>query len=156
MFWFYLLFPSQGSLSDIKKTEYKLRWFNDRLRGSSISLLHILFFVGKIFRFYSKCRWRWMIWYDGRQHENHDPKIVIFCCPWFAVDFRSSSIWSVFSLSKLIGTIFSKLDWQCRYDFSETLGGQKLLALKLILETNWKRWKFSWQIFGFILQTEDL
>ena len=110
-------------LSNIKRTEYKLRWFNNRLRGSSlIFFIVFVFFVRVIFRFYIKCRRRWMIWYDGRQLESHDSTFVIFSCPWFAVDLWISLIWSVLSLSKLVGAILSKLDWQCRYDFFENVG----------------------------------
>ena len=97
-----------------------------------------------------------MIWYDGGQHENYDPTFVIFRCPWLAVAFWISSIWSVLSLSKLVGAIFSKIDWQCRHDFSETLRGEKLFALNLMMETIWKRLKVSNQFFVFVLQTGDL
>ena len=99
------------------------------------------FFVRKSFRLYIKWRCRWNIWYDGGQLENHDPAIVIFCCPWFGVDLWISKNWSDLSLSKLVRAIFSKLDWQCRYDFFRIWGRLKTSCLRIKTENKFRTGK---------------
>ena len=92
----------------------------------------LFFFSKKKLRLvYQKWRWRWIKWYEGRQVEKHDLTIVIFCCPWFVVDLCISSIWNVLSLRKIVGAIFSKLDWQCRYGIFRICGRPQTSRLKI-------------------------
>ena len=92
----------------------------------------LFFFSKKKLRLvYQKWRWRWIKWYEGRQVENHDPTVVMFCCPWFVVDLCISSIWNVLSLSKIVGATFSKLDWQCLYGIFRICGRLKTSGLDI-------------------------
>ena len=110
----------------------------------------LFFFSKKKLRLvYQKWRWRWIKWYEGRQVENHDPTVVMFCCPWFVVDLWISSIWSVLSLSKLVGNLLSKLDWQCRYNFLQKFGRPKTFCLKIFSGIKKKTLKIFEAFFCF-------
>ena len=102
----------------------------------------LFFFSERKLRFvYQKWRWRWIKWYEGRRVENHDPMVVMFCCPWSVVDLCISSIWNVLSLSKIVGATFSKLDWQCRYVIFRICGRLKTPRLQIKTETKLRTWK---------------